>query len=308
MNEKFFFVTEAEEGIRLDKFLAMQNKDMSRSYIKNLILDGNIFINGTKGKASYKVKEDDEIKILIPEAKDSDIKAVEMDLDLIYEDNDIIVINKKPDLVVHPVPGNWDNTLVNGLLAYTEDLSGINGIKRPGIVHRLDKDTSGAIVVAKNDESHRQLVQQFKDRETKKIYHCIVKGRLSHEKGIINAPIGRNPKERKKMAVTKENSKKAVSEFKVLDVFPSHTYLQVKLLTGRTHQIRVHLSYMGHPILGDDKYGKRKKKDFHVKRQMLHAHILGFNHPIKGEWKEFKAELPEDFKTTLDKINKKKLY
>lgn len=302
MTERIFHVFESECGVRLDKYLAKENADLSRSYIKNLIEENNVSINNSSVKASYKIRKNDIIKLIIPETRESSIEAVEMDLKIIYEDKDLIVVNKKADLVVHPVPGNWNNTLVNGLLAYTEELSGINGIKRPGIVHRLDKDTSGAIVVAKNDQSHRKLVQQFKNRETKKIYHAIVKGNLSHEKGVVDAPIGRNPKERKKMAVTKENSKKAVSEFKVLESYPAHTYLELKLLTGRTHQIRVHMSYLGHPILGDDKYGKRRSKDYGVKRQMLHAYILGFKHPISEKWMEFKADLPEDFIATLEKI------
>ncbi|MFW5988564.1 MAG: RluA family pseudouridine synthase [bacterium] len=307
VTDKLIEVSSKNQGMRLDKFLATENKKLSRSYIQTLIDEGNVTINGKAYKASYRLKEKDIINLVVPDPKKSKIEAVEMDLDIIYEDQDIIIINKKANLVVHPVPGNWDNTLVNGLLAYTKDLSGINGIKRPGIVHRLDKDTSGAIVVAKNDQSHRNLIQQFKNREIKKIYHAIVKGKLSHEKGIIDAPIGRNPVERKKMAVTKENSKKAVSEFKVLKRYKNHTYLQLKLLTGRTHQIRVHLSYLGHPILGDDKYGKRKTKDFAVKRQMLHARLLAFNHPGTGEFMEFKAELPADFKKILKELEKKEI-
>jgi len=296
MPEKNYVVYKADKSLRIDKYLSKQNDNISRSYIQQLIDDNMVKVNGKNEKSSYKLKLDDKIKLIIPQAKKPEIEPMEMELNIIYEDNDIIVINKQAGLIVHPVPGNWDNTLVNGLLAYSDDLSGINGVKRPGIVHRLDKDTSGALVVAKNDQSHRRLVKQFKKRETMKIYRTIVKGNVPHDKGTIDAPIGRDPVERKRMAVVKDNSKKAVSHFTVLERFNSHTYLEVKLETGRTHQIRVHLSYMGYPVLGDDKYGRKKpKKNFNVDRQLLHAYKLGFNHPRTNKWLELKAELPEDF-------------
>ncbi|MFW6287827.1 MAG: RluA family pseudouridine synthase [bacterium] len=299
--EKKYSVNDTEKGLRLDKFLSSKNKDLSRSYIQKLIDKNKITVNGENEKNSYKLRAKDIIVLKIPGAREPEIEAVDMKLNILFEDRDIIVVNKPPGLVVHPVPGNWDNTLVNGLLAYTDDLSGINGVKRPGIVHRLDKDTSGALVVAKNDKSHRELVKQFKNRDTLKIYRTIVKGNLTHEKGIIDAPIGRDPKERKKMAVVKGNSKRAVSHFVVLKRFNTHTYIEVKLETGRTHQIRVHLSYMGHPVLGDDKYGRhRKNNKLSVRRQLLHAYKLGFEHPLKKTWMEFKAPLPEDFLTILE--------
>ncbi|HHU92304.1 MAG TPA: RluA family pseudouridine synthase [Halanaerobiaceae bacterium] len=304
MKEANFLVQEIEQGERLDKFLSSKYKDLSRSYIQKLIMENMVTVNGRSGKANYKVKRDDLIKVIIPEARTPEIKAVEMELEIIYEDESILVVNKAPGLLVHPVPGQEENTLVNALLAYSDSLSGINGVKRPGIVHRLDKDTSGAIVVAKNDLSHRKLVEEFKERDVLKIYHTIVKGNLPHNEGVIDAPIGRDPRERKKMAVTDRNSKEAISHFKVLDRFENYTYLEVKLETGRTHQIRVHLSYLGYPILGDEKYGRSKKNKLPVQRQLLHAYILGFKHPLSGEWMEFKAPLPEDFKSVL-KILKK---
>ncbi len=300
MPKKNYIVSEANKALRIDKFLSKQNDNISRSYIQQLINDKKVTVNGNNEKSSYKLKLDDKVQLIIPQAKKPEIEPMEMELNVIYEDNDIIVINKQAGLIVHPVPGNWDNTLVNGLMAYSDDLSGINGVKRPGIVHRLDKDTSGALVVAKNDQSHRQLVKQFQKRETMKIYRTIVKGNVPHDKGTIDAPIGRDPIERKRMAVTKNNSKKAVSYFTVLQRFNSHTYLEVKLETGRTHQIRVHLSYMGYPVLGDDKYGRKKlKKNLYVDRQLLHAYILGFYHPRTNKWLELKAALPNDFLKTL---------
>ncbi len=306
MPEKNYRVSEADQALRIDKFLSKKNDNISRSYIQQLIDDDMVTVNGETEKSSYKLKLDDIVKIIIPKPKKPEIEPMEMKLNIIYEDNDIIVINKAAGLIVHPVPGNWDNTLVNGLLAYSDDLSGINGVKRPGIVHRLDKDTSGALVVAKNDHSHRQLVKQFKKRETMKIYRTIVKGIVPHDKGTIDAPIGRDPVDRKKMAVVKDNSKKAVSHFTVLERFNTHTYLEVKLETGRTHQIRVHLSYMGYPVMGDDKYGRKKpKKNFNVDRQLLHAYILGFNHPRTNKWLELKAKLPDDFVKILGILGEK---
>lgn len=305
MKESSFTIKEIDEGKRLDKFLTKELEEASRTYIQRLIVEKMVTVNGRYEKGSYKVQKGDLVKIIIPETKLPEIKAAEMDLEIIYEDENIIVINKPPGLIVHPVPGNWNNTLVNALLAYSDKLSGINGVRRPGIVHRLDKDTSGVIVVAKDDQSHKRLVERFKDRDILKVYHAIVKGNLPHDKGIIDAPIGRDPGKRKRMAVTERNSKKAVSHFQVIERFKDFTYLQIKLETGRTHQIRVHLSYLGYPILGDDKYGKKKVlRNLHVKRQLLHAYILGFEHPITGEWLEFKAPLPEDFRSILNILKK----
>jgi 23S rRNA pseudouridine1911/1915/1917 synthase len=301
MERLIFEVNENDSGIRLDKYISTHIKELSRSYIQKLIEEEDITVNNQNSKVSYRVKEGDQIVITIPEPKDPDIRPVEIELDILYEDQDIIVINKQPGLTVHPAPGNRENTLVNGLLAYTDELSGINGVKRPGIVHRLDKDTSGALVVAKNDKSHRELIKQFKKRETRKIYRFIVKGNFPHESGKIDAPIGRNPVARKKMAVVKKNSKRAVTYFQVLERFEDYTYLEARLETGRTHQIRVHFSYMGFPVLGDEKYGKKKNK-LDVKRQLLHAYQLGFFHPTKNEWVEFTAPLPVDFTEVLEQL------
>lgn len=304
--QKEYVATDAEQGQRLDKFVSSRNEGLSRSYIQKLIDGNNITVNGKYEKSSYKMRTDDVTVLKIPEPRNPEIEAVNMKLNIIYEDRDILVVNKPPGIVVHPVPGNWDNTLVNGLLAYTDNLSGINGVKRPGIVHRLDKDTSGTLVVAKNDTSHRELVKQFKNRDTKKIYRTIVKGNLPHDKGTIDAPIGRDSADRKRMAVVKENSKRAVSHFIVLQRYNTHTYIEVRLETGRTHQIRVHLSYMGYPVLGDDKYGRRRKNNkLSVTRQLLHAYRLGFQHPASGLWMEFKAPLPEDFMTILELLEEK---
>lgn len=301
-SKKEYTIKKQDTGKRLDKFLAMKNKELSRSYLKKLIDEKAVLLNNDYPSPGYNLKEGDSITLSIPEAESPALKPEKMDLDIVYEDNHIIIVNKPPGLIVHPVPGNKDHTLVNALLAYTDSLSGINGVKRPGIVHRLDKDTSGALVVAKHNRSHQALVEQFKERKIKKIYHTIVRGNIVHEKGTIDAPIGRNQKHRKKMAVTNKNSKKAVTHFTVLKHFKDYTYLEVKLDTGRTHQIRVHLSYMGYPILGDSKYGKRKGTK--VKRQMLHAYRLGLTHPIKGNWMEFQAPLPLDFETALNIIKK----
>lgn len=302
MNIKEINVSAEEKGKRLDKLLAEKIRGFSRSYIQKLIDDGMVEVNGKEEKSSYKVKGEDLIILRVPEAREPEIKPKPMNLDIVYEDKDIILVNKPPGLVVHPVPGNWDNTLVNGLLAYTNELSGINGVKRPGIVHRLDKDTSGILLVAKNNKSHHSLVEQFKSRKVKKIYRTIVKGKLPYEQGKIDAPIGRNPNHRKKMAVTSDNSKKAITLFKVIEFYKDYTYLEIELKTGRTHQIRVHLSYLGYPILGDGKYG-RKNNSIGVTRQLLHAYKIGFFHPTKDEWQEYAAPIPDDFLNILSKIN-----
>jgi 23S rRNA pseudouridine1911/1915/1917 synthase len=302
MDKQIYQIDQTLAGSRLDRYLSEQNQELSRSYLQKLINEKRVLVNGITVKSSYRLKERDQICLIIPPPEEMEIKPVEMELDIIYEDNDIIVVNKPAGLVVHPVPGNRDNTLVNGLLAHTDELSGINGVKRPGIVHRLDKDTSGSLVVAKNDRSHRELVKQFKERKTKKIYQALVKGNITCEEGKIDAPIGRNPKQRKKMAVVGSNSKNAVTYFKVLERLAGYTFVEVRLLTGRTHQIRVHFAYIGHPILGDTKYSKNRD-ELGVKRQLLHAYQLGFFHPRKGEWMEFTSPLPDDFMEILNLLH-----
>ncbi|RAK07382.1 ribosomal large subunit pseudouridine synthase D [Halanaerobium saccharolyticum] len=291
------------QGMRIDKFLAAELDDLSRSYIQKLIESGKITVNENEVDKSYKITADDFLKIFIEE-KESEIKAVEMELDIVYEDSDIVVINKNADRVVHPAPGHYDDTIVNALLAHVDNLSAINGVKRPGIVHRLDKDTSGLLIVAKNDKSHKELARQFKNRSVEKYYYALVEGNLAYEKGKIDAPIGRDPNNRKKMAVRKHNSKNAVSRFKIIEEFKHHTLVEVKIETGRTHQIRVHFSYLGHPVVGDKRYGS--KNQLGARRQLLHAKKLIITHPFSGEKMEFEASLKSDFKAVLDKLRTKK--
>ena len=296
---------------RIDKFLSKKHNNFSRSYIQKLIDGDYIQVNNNSIKKSYKLKKGDIIKVYKKEMEKLDLEPYDLDLNIIYEDKHIIVINKPPNLLVHPSPHEKKKTLVNALLEYTDDLSGIGGVKRPGIVHRLDKDTSGAIVVAKDDKSHKNLVEQFKNRNTEKIYRTIIKGEFKYKDGKIDAPIGRNSNNRTKMAVTKKNSKKAVTYFEVITKTKKYALLKLKLETGRTHQIRVHLSYLGHPILGDKKYAKNRKDiklDSKVKRQLLHSYSLGFYHPINNKWMKFKADIPEDFSEVMAELFSKKTF
>ncbi|TDO87796.1 ribosomal large subunit pseudouridine synthase D [Halanaerobium saccharolyticum] len=303
MEEYSLTVGKKNQGTRIDKFLAAEFDDLSRSYIQKLIESGKITVSENTVDKSYKIAAGDFIKIIIEE-KESEIKAVEMELDIVYEDQDIIVINKNADRVVHPAPGHYNDTIVNALLAHVDNLSAINGVKRPGIVHRLDKDTSGLLIVAKNDKSHKELARQFKNRSVEKYYYALVEGNLAYEKGKIEAPIGRDPNNRKKMAVRKHHSKNAVSRFKIIEEFKHHTLVEVKIETGRTHQIRVHFSYLGHPVVGDKRYGS--KNLLKAERQLLHAKKLIIIHPGTGEKMEFEAELKSDFKAVLDKLRRDK--
>ncbi len=300
--KKFEFkIAEEEAGLRIDKFLAGRIEDFSRSYIQTLIENGEIKVNNEEVQNSYNLNKNDFITVEAEE-KETAIEAVEIELDIVYEDDDIIVINKDSDRVVHPAPGHYDDTVVNALLAHADDLSAINGVKRPGIVHRLDKDTSGILIAAKNDKAHKELARQFKSREVDKYYLALLDGILPYEKGKIDAPIGRDPKHRKKMAVRKRKSKNAVSRFKVIESFKDNTLVEVKIETGRTHQIRVHFSYLGYPVSGDSKYSSQNKVG--APRQMLHASRLIIKHPRIGEKMEFKAELKSDFSEILDKLRK----
>ena len=308
MVNEIYKINYNSDGRRIDKFLAEKHKDFSRSYIQKLIDEGHVKVNNKSIKKSYKLKDGDEIKIYEKENEKLDLEPYKIDLDIIYEDKNIIVINKPAGLLVHPSPHEKKETLVNALLYYTDDLSGIGGVIRPGIVHRLDKNTSGAIVVAKDDKSHKNLVKQFKNRNTKKIYKALVKGNFKYKDGKIDAPIGRDPKNRTKMAVTKKNSKRAVTYFEVLKKKDDYAYLRLKLETGRTHQIRVHLAYLGYPIIGDQKYDKKvvtEINDIKIKRHMLHCSNLGFYHPIKEEWMEFEADLASDFLKLKNEIFRK---
>lgn len=299
MEEYNIQVKEEDSGSRIDKFLAAEIDDFSRSYIQKLIAQNKITVNDEKVQNSYLISEGDLIEIIV-EKQETEIKAVEMELDIVYEDQDIIVINKNADHVVHPAPGHYNDTVVNALLAHVDNLSGINGVKRPGIVHRLDKDTSGLLIAAKNDKSHKALAIQFKERTVDKYYYALLEGILPYKKGKIDAPIGRDPNHRKKMAVRKRKSKKAVSRFKIIESFKAHTLVEVKIETGRTHQIRVHFSYLGYPVVGDQKYGS--KNNLGVKRQLLHAKRLIIDHPTTGARMEFEAELKDDFKNVLNKL------
>ena len=302
MEEYSLKVKEKDQGKRIDKFLAASFNDLSRSFIQSLIEAEKITVNGEITDKSYKIAAGELLKIIIEE-KESEIKAVEMDLDIVYEDQDIIVLNKNADRVVHPAPGHHNDTLVNALLAHVDNLSAINGVKRPGIVHRLDKDTSGILIAAKNDRSHKNLAEQFKKRRVEKYYYALIEGDLAYKKGKIEAPIGRDPHDRKKMAVRKRHSKRAVSRFKIIEEFKNYTLVEVKIETGRTHQIRVHFSYLGHPVVGDKKYGS--KNELNAERQLLHAKKLIINHPVTGKKMEFEAELKADFKAVLKKLRSK---
>lgn len=289
-------------GERLDAFVANQIDSLSRTMVKKLVEEGNIKVNGQSQKVSYKVQENDVIEVAIPEAKELDIKAENIPVEVVYEDSDIIVVNKPKGLVVHPANGNWDGTLVNAIMAICKDsLSGIGGEIRPGIVHRLDKDTSGLLIIAKNDDAHLKMSNQIKDREVKKIYYALVRGVVPENEATINMPIGRSTKDRKKMAVTKDG-KEAITHFKVIKRFNKYTLLEVKIDTGRTHQIRVHLSEIGYPVVGDEVYSNGKN-EFGIHGQLLHAKSLDFKHPITGKQMHLVAELPEEFMNVLKKLN-----
>lgn len=291
-----------EDGIRLDKAIAQLDPDISRMTVQKLIDDDKILVNGKKEKASYKVKINDKILIEFDKPKESKLKAEEIPLNVIYEDNDIIIINKEKGMVVHPGNGNPDGTLANAIMARCKDsLSGIGGEIRPGIVHRIDKDTSGIIIVAKNDKAHLDISDQIKEHKTTKTYLALVRGRVKENEATIDMPIGRSKKDRKKMAVDKDG-KKAVTHFKVLKRYSDCTLLEVVIETGRTHQIRVHLSEIGYPIIGDYTYSNGKNR-FNVEGQMLHAYKIKFKHPTTNQEVEYTAELPNYFKDILKKLD-----
>ena len=293
------------ENMRLDAYIAIKKENISRTNIQRLIEEGSILVNGQKKKISYKVQIGDSIEINIPEAKETDIKAEDIPLEVVYEDSDIIVVNKPKGMVVHPANGNPDGTLVNAIMNICKgSLSGIGGEIRPGIVHRLDKDTSGLLIVAKNDLAHINMSTQIKNREVKKIYIALVKGNINENEATINMPIGRSTKDRKKMAVRKEG-KEAVTHFKVLKRYGDYTLLKIKIDTGRTHQIRVHMAEIGHPVVGDMVYSKGKN-EFGVEGQMLHATSLDFKHPITGKEMHLEADLPEYFKNVLNELDSRK--
>ena len=299
-------INEENVGNRIDSFIPIVQKDISRSMVQKLIEQNDIKVNGKKTKHSYKLKLNDEIEIIIPEAKEIDLKAQDIPLDVIYEDNDIIVINKTKGMVVHPANGNPDGTLVNAVMNLCKDsLSGIGGEIRPGIVHRLDKDTSGAIIVAKNDKAHIVLSEQLKNHEIKKTYLALVRGIIKENEATINMPIARSKKDRKKMDVDKDG-KEAITHFKVLERYKNkYTLLQINLETGRTHQIRVHLSHIGYPIIGDEVYSNGKN-EWNVSGQCLHAWKLEFKHPITGKKISLEAEIPEYLKNIIKELEEEK--
>lgn len=299
MNIFNFYVDEEDSQQRLDSYIAKELDEVSRSYVQKLIKDNLVYVNNNHVKPSYTTKEGDYVKVELPKPKKIEIVAENIHLSIVYEDEDIVIINKPQNMVVHPAPGNYTGTLVNGLLYHIDNLSSINGVIRPGIVHRLDKDTSGLLIIAKNDKAHRNISEDLKERNIKRSYVALVHGNISKESDTINAPIGRHPVDRKKMTVTKRNSKEAISHYKVLDRFDDYTLVEVNLETGRTHQIRVHMAYINHPIVGDQVYSKGKN-EFGLSKQMLHAYKLGFTHPKTGKYMEFETELPESFKKVIE--------
>lgn len=295
-------VLESQAGIRIDKFLSDELPELSRSYIQKLIKEEEITVNGKKIKANYKVNENDVVVINQPELKEPDILAENIPLDILYEDSDLLIVNKPKGMVVHPSAGHYSGTLVNALMYYCkEDLSGINGVMRPGIVHRIDMDTTGSLLVCKNDFTHQNLAEQLKVHSIRRIYHAIVHGVIKEDEGTINAPIGRHPIDRKKMSINHKNGKEAVTHFKVIQRFRDYTYIQCQLETGRTHQIRVHMASIKHPLLGDAVYGPARCP-FKLQGQTLHAKIIGITHPRTGEYLEADAPLPEYFTSLLKKL------
>lgn len=291
-------------GVRLDKYLADNLEEYSRSYLNKLIKEELILVNGKKSKPKYNVQENDKVDITIPEPIELKVEAENIPIEIVYEDEDLAIVNKPKNMVVHPAPGNYSRTLVNALLYKLDHLSSINGVKRPGIVHRIDKNTTGLLMIAKTNLAHNSLAEQLKQHTIHRVYHSIVYGNVKDDEGRIDLPIGRHPKDRKKMTVTYENSRNAITNFKVIERFGDYTYIQNKLETGRTHQIRVHMTHLGHPLLGDDVYGPKKSK-YTLVGQTLHAKEIGFIHPRTGKYMQFESELPEYFQKLLSNFRNK---
>lgn len=296
-----FVVAEEDQDIRIDKYLTDYSENFSRSYLQKLLKAGEVLVNGCPVKSSYKVCEGDLIFCSVPKARELELSAEPMDLDILYEDEDVLVVNKPKGIVVHPAPGHTSGTLVNGLMFHCQgNLSGINGVLRPGIVHRIDRDTTGVLVVCKNDLSHQSIAAQLKEHSITRRYYAIVHGEIKEDTGTINAPIGRHPTDRKKMSINEKHGKAAVTHYRVLKRFKAFTFIECKLETGRTHQIRVHMASIHHPLLGDCVYGSEKSPFKQLQGQTLHAGVLGFIHPRTKTYMEFRAPLPEYFQQLLD--------
>ena len=301
MQEYHFLINEELDGERIDKALNLLIESLSRSFIAKLIKENQVTVNGKTVKSSYSLKTDDEVVFCLPPSIQPDIQPENIPLDILYEDRDVIIINKPKGMVVHPAAGHYSGTLVNALMYHCgEDLSGINGIMRPGIVHRIDMNTTGSIIVCKNDKAHNCIAEQLKEHSITRKYHAICYGFIKDDEGTINKPIGRHPTDRKQMAVNEKNGKEAITHYKVLKRFQNYTYIECQLETGRTHQIRVHMSSIGHPLLGDDVYAPGRKHPFHLEGQTLHAKILGFIHPDSKEYIELDAPLPEYFEKLIN--------
>lgn len=295
-------VEEASVGLRLDIFLSNYYKDKSRAYIQGIIEASNVQVNGRIKKSNYKLKLKDIVEFNIPQPVELNVKAEEIHLDILFEDSDVIVVNKPQGMVVHPAAGVQTGTLVNALLAHCKDLSGINGVMRPGIVHRIDKDTTGVLIVAKNDLAHNKLAEQLKEHTMTREYLALVEGIIKEDEGTINEPLGRHPTQRIKIAILK-GGRNAITHFKVIERFKEYTLIKCILETGRTHQIRVHMAHIGHPLVGDPVYGFKKQK-FNLKGQVLHAQKLGFIHPSTGEYMEFTATVPDYFNILINNLKK----
>lgn len=296
MNEYEFLIKEEKEAERIDKFLSEAIGDLSRSFLQKLLKEQQVMVNEKPVKANYRLRTGDRIRVCVPPCEELNIEPENIPLDILYEDEDLLVVNKPKGMVVHPSAGHTSHTLVNGVLYHCQgNLSGINGVLRPGIVHRIDKDTTGALVICKNDLVHRELAEQLKEHTIKRRYRAIVLGNFKEEEGTVEGPIGRHPVDRKKMAINYKNGKDAVTHYRVLERFGNYSYIECRLETGRTHQIRVHMTSIGHPLLGDLVYAPSQKNGFHLEGQTLHAQILGFYHPVQKKYMEFEAPLPDYF-------------
>ena len=294
-----------DEGLRLDLFLSEELEDHSRSFLQKLIKEGLVTVDGKPVKANYRLSAGQQVSVQVREPEEVNIEPQEMPLDILYEDGDVCIVNKPKGMVVHPAAGHYRDTLVNGIMYHCQDsLSGINGSLRPGIVHRIDKDTTGALIICKNDKAHSCIAEQLKEHSITRRYRAIVIGNLSEDEGTVDAPIGRHPTQRKKMAVNRINGKRAVTHYRVLERFRGYTYIECQLETGRTHQIRVHMASIGHPLLGDTVYGPAKQAYPSLEGQTLHAMVIGFVHPTTGAYMEFEAPLPAYFAELLQKLPK----